>query len=221
MAPTIARTLAIALRPPRLLALLLGALSATGFAPLALWPVALLCVAGLMALIDLNLVNSPPPSFPRKRESREDVTVSDQIPTGAKHAFLLGWSFGLGHFIVGLNWIAHAFTYQDAMPHWLGYGAVVALSLFLAVFPALATLSLHLVRARWPIMPRLPLFAGLWIFSEYARATLFTGFAWDPPMACPASRCWRAARCWRWRGGNGMWAGRYWARSASSPSSAI
>ena len=31
-------------------------------------------------------------------------------------ALLIGWAFGLGQFVVGLNWIATAFTYQAAMP---------------------------------------------------------------------------------------------------------
>ena len=40
--------------------------------------------------------------------------------------------------MLGLNWIATAFTYQAAMPAWLGWVAVVLLSLYLAVYPALA-----------------------------------------------------------------------------------
>ena len=149
-------TMILARRHPLLLALLLGALAATGFAPLGLWPLTLVCVAGLMALAD---------AF------RHD---------GKWRAFLVGWSFGVGHFTVGLNWIAHAFIYQDTMPHWLGYLAVVALSVFLAVYPALATLGAWLIRARLPGVALTPLFAGLWVLSEYGRATIFTGFAWDP-----------------------------------------
>ena len=44
-------------RHPLLLALVLGGLAATGFAPLGLWPVTLLCVAGLMWLAE-NLPTS-------------------------------------------------------------------------------------------------------------------------------------------------------------------
>ena len=47
--------------------------------------------------------------------------------------FGIGWAFGVGHFFVGLNWIATAFTYQAAMPAWLGWIAVVLLALYLAV----------------------------------------------------------------------------------------
>lgn len=141
-------------RYPYISAILLGALAACGFAPLGLWPLSLLALAGLMAL-------------------------ADGARTG-KRAFLTGWCFGLGHFTLGNNWIAHAFTYQDAMPHWLGYGAVVALALYLAVYPGFALLGLHLLRRRWPDAPAPAALAGLWIVTEYGRATIFTGFAWDP-----------------------------------------
>ena len=55
-----------------------------------------------------------------------------------KRAFLLGWAFGVGHFTIGNNWIATAFTYQANMPVWLGWCAVPLLALYLAVYPALA-----------------------------------------------------------------------------------
>ncbi|MGD9811371.1 MAG: apolipoprotein N-acyltransferase, partial [Sphingobium sp.] len=144
----------MAARYPALTAVAIGFLSATGFAPLGLWPVTLLCMAALLW-------------FAERTNTR-------------KQAFLLGWCFGLGHFTLGNNWIAHAFVYQDAMPHWLGYFAVAALSLYLAVWPGLATLGFQMARARWPGLAATPLFGALWILTEYGRATLFTGFAWDP-----------------------------------------
>ena len=49
-----------------------------------------------------------------------------------RRALLIGWAFGVGQFGVGLNWIATAFTFQAAMPPWLGWVAVVLLSLYLA-----------------------------------------------------------------------------------------
>lgn len=152
------------LRRPRLLSLAAGLLSATGFAPLELWPVTLACFALLLILVE---------RAPDRRR-----------------AFALGWLFGLGHFTVGLNWIAHAFTFQDAMPHWFGYGAVVLLSLYLAVYPGFAALVAWWGQSRfdrrWPgarLFPGGPfalLFAAAWIVTEWLRATMFTGFAWNP-----------------------------------------
>jgi apolipoprotein N-acyltransferase len=96
-----------------------------------------------------------------------------------RRALLIGWLFGLGQFTVGLNWIATAFTYQAAMPAWLGWIAVVLLSLYLAAYPMLAAgLAWKLGRGRR--LPLLLVLAGGWIVTEWLRAGLFTGFAWNP-----------------------------------------
>jgi apolipoprotein N-acyltransferase len=161
---------------PKLAALLAGFLSATGFEPLKLWPVTLACLALLLLLIE-------------------------RAP-GRRAAFTRGWLFGVGHFTLGLNWIAHAFTFQDTMPHGFGYGAVVLLSLYLAVYPGIATLAAWWLHQILPSLLRegqrdlraqrvsrsgvgtalpLPLLlAASWLAAEYLRATLFTGFAWNP-----------------------------------------
>jgi apolipoprotein N-acyltransferase len=177
------------LRYSKLLALAAGALSATGFAPLGAWPIMLACLALLIHLIAT-------------------------APNG-RGAFWRTWLFGIGHFTVGLNWIAHAFTYQDEMPHGLGYGAVVALSLYLAVFPAMGALAAYAIarssRAQSSKvgtdfersssttfgaseLELVIVFAAAWIATEWLRATLFTGFAWNPlaatfvPWITPAVR---------------------------------
>src|SRR5690242_121075 len=134
------------------LALLAGLISALGFQPLGLWPLTLAAFAGLMWLIE-------------------------QAPS-LRSALARGWWFGLGQFALGLNWIATAFTFQAAMPAWLGWVAVVLLSLYLAVFPA-ASAGLAW---RWgrvsPAVLTLVL-AAAWIVTEWLRGTLFTGFAWN------------------------------------------
>lgn len=130
-----------------------GALAATGFQPLALWPCTL---AALAFLID------------RIEHARS-----------ARHAALCGWLFGLGYFTLGNNWIATAFTYQAQMPAWLGWIAVVLLAIYLAAFPALAAFIAAWLARGWRAA-LLPALAGSWIIAEYVRATLFTGFAWNP-----------------------------------------
>jgi apolipoprotein N-acyltransferase len=144
------------LRHPKLLALAAGAVSATGFEPLGLWPVTLACFALLIEI----LWRAP----------------------NWRGAFARSWLFALGHFVIGLNWIAHAFTYQEAMPHWFGYGAVVALSLYLAVYPGLGAVIARLLFPR-PEGERIGFVcavAAAWIATEWLRATMFTGFAWNP-----------------------------------------
>lgn len=149
-----------AARYPRNAAIAAGAVAACGFQPLALWPLTLLAVALLIELVG---------NACRWRQ-----------------AFVIGWCFGLGHFTLGNNWIATAFTYQANMPAWLGGIAVILLSLYLAVFPGLATLAAWLLarpdgsgnhRARLALVPAL---AAAWIVTEWMRAWVFTGFAWNP-----------------------------------------
>ena len=136
-----------------LVALLGGALAACGFAPLNLWPLALVGVAALAHVV-----------FHSATRGR---------------AFRMAWLWSVAHFTIGLNWIAHAFTYQDAMPHWFGYGAVIGLSLYLALFPAVG-----MTLAKWGGGDR-PItfgfaFAACWGLAEWVRGVAFTGFAWNP-----------------------------------------
>jgi apolipoprotein N-acyltransferase len=130
-----------------------GAVSACGFAPLDLWPLTLIGTAFLLFAVE-------------------------RAP-GLRSALARGWWFGLGQFCVGLNWIATAFSYQSNMPAWLGWVAVVLLSLYLAVYPAVATG----LAWRWAGGHRLRLvlvFAAAWIVTEFLRGVLFTGFPWNP-----------------------------------------
>ena len=171
-----------------------GALSAFGFEPWGIWPLTLICFGLLIHLLT-------------------------QAQNG-KRAFMLGWLFGVGHFAFGNQWIAVAFTFQAAMPIWLGYIAVLALALFLAVYPALAAWGAYLLanpphlrgggaRAARdggananntsadlpppppPSVVPLPVsgrntltlifaFAGFWIFTEWLRSWVFTGYVWNP-----------------------------------------
>ena len=135
------------------LAFLAGFASAFAFQPVGWWPLMPLAFAALCELVGRA------PSLRR--------------------ALLTGWLFGLGQFVVGLNWIATAFTYQAAMPAWLGWVAVILLSLYLAVFPMLgAGLAWRIGRGK-PAALVLAL-AGGWALTEWLRAGLFTGFAWNP-----------------------------------------
>ncbi len=142
------------LRYPALLSLLLGAVAACGFAPLEQVAAALLAIAGWMLLVHAA------PSF--------------------KAALVRGYAFGVGHFTVNNNWFQHAFDFQDAMPPVLGYFAAVALALYLAVYPMAAAGIAWRFRRATPDAPFVLVFAAAWIATEYLRAVMFTGYAWNP-----------------------------------------
>jgi apolipoprotein N-acyltransferase len=163
-----------------LYAFLAGAASAFAFEPAGLWPLLPVAFAVLC----------------------EFICRSKNV----WRALLTGWAFGVGQFAIGLNWIATAFTYQSNMPAWLGWIAVVLLSLYLAIYPALAT-GLSWRFGRDNRVALVLVFGGAWAVTEWLRGTMFTGsrgirrrqpsrrLRWSrsqhssAPMACRASWC--------------------------------
>lgn len=142
-----------------LYALLIGAASAFAFEPAGLWPLLPLAFAILCELLCRQ--------------------------KSVWRALLIGWAFGVGQFVIGLNWIATAFTFQANMPAWLGWIAVVLLSLYLAVYPALAT-GLAWRFGRSNRVALVLVFGGAWAITEWLRGTMFTGFPWNPAAAALA-----------------------------------
>jgi len=139
-----------------LIAFITGAASALAFEPAGLW---VLMPAGFAVLLWL-------------------LSKAHSL----KGALAIGWLFGFGQFVVGLNWIATAFTFQAKMPASLGWVAVILLSLYLAVYPALATgLAWRIGRDKESALALA--LAGAWGIAEWLRGGLFTGFPWNPAAA--------------------------------------
>ena len=127
-----------------------GALSALAFAPHLLTP---LSAVGF-AVLGLLLASSP----------------------ARRAAFLEGWLFGLGHFLVGLAWIVESFQFADSELVPFAWPAVFALCAFLSIFPASAV---FLARCVGPGLPALIALPASWTITEMARGALFTGFPWN------------------------------------------
>ena len=134
--------------------LLLGGIAALGFPPLRWWPVALLAMGAFVLLLRTS-------DRPRK-------------------AFTAGWLFGVGHYTITNNWIAMAFTYQDAMPPILGWIAVPLLALYLGVYPGLAALAVHRLAGQSRPAVFALMFGASWIVAEWLKSWVFTGYAWGP-----------------------------------------
>lgn len=148
----------ILLRRPALASLLLGAVAATGFAPFYLWPLTLIAIAAWLAIVHA-------------------------APT-LRAALWRGWLFGWAHLTVANLWIAQAFSYQDAMPHWLGVPAVGLLGLYLALYPMLAAGLAWRARntSSRPDLSYALAAGAAWIATEWLRGTMLTGYPW-PPLA--------------------------------------
>lgn len=103
------------------LALALGVLAASGQAPLELWPLAVLALAGIMRLINR---------------------------ASAGGAVWLAWFAGAGYFAAALNWIVQPFMVDAARDGWMAPFALPLIAFGLALFWALAALPLPLLRNR-------------------------------------------------------------------------
>ena len=93
----------------------LGALAATGQAPLGWWFVALPALAGVIVRV---------------------------AAAGGRKAMRLAWVAGAGHFIAALNWIVQPFLVDAAQDGWMAPFALPMMGFGLALFWALAALPL-------------------------------------------------------------------------------
>ncbi len=136
------------------LAALLGVMHTLSFAPNHWWWLQILSLAGLAALA--------------QRASRlRDVAW-------------VGVAFGLGWFLSGIWWLYISMHVYGEMPAWMSVIAVLALSAYLALHPALAAwLWQWLVRGRKVGGAASALiFGAAWLLSEWLRGTMWTGFPW-------------------------------------------
>ena len=162
-APAFAEKAAASLREARGwrrlgLAVALGAVGATSFEPLRLFPLLLLSYAGLVLLLD----------------------GASESPKRWRSAAIVGWGFGFGIFFVGLYWIGHAFLVDPDRHGWQMPFAIVLMPAGLALFTAGAG-ALTSLRWRRGSMGRIFVFTLCFFFAEYLRGHIFTGFPWNLP----------------------------------------
>lgn len=144
------------------------------------WPRAgLAFAAGLVAALALQPVNALPVlglSFPVLVWLIDGLAVSGRKRL-AIQAFVIGWSFGFGYFLAGLWWLGAAFVIGGEQFVWLLPLGVVGLPAGLAIFMGVGVM---LARGFWSagIMRLFALAFGLGV-SEWARASILTGFPWN------------------------------------------
>ncbi len=144
-------------------ALVAGALTVAGYAPLAVFPLPFLSLAGLLWL------------WQRAATPRE--------------AFWAGFAFGAGLFGVGVSWVYVSLHDFGSMPAPLAAFATLAFCAILAFYPAAAGWCLARLQLG-PLAGQLA-FPALWTLFEWLRGWLFTGVPWlavgysqvDSPLA--------------------------------------
>ena len=131
--------------------ILLGGLSAFGFAPCFLWPLTALGIAILMRMLNQQQTH--------------------------KISFFDGFFFGFGMGAVGMHWLTHALMvdggrFAGLIPLvWLGFG------LWFGLFWGFSALGASFFKTGWR---RVLAFSGFFIIFEWVRSWLFTGFPWNP-----------------------------------------
>jgi apolipoprotein N-acyltransferase len=129
----------------------LGAATVAAFAPLYIYPLAVLTVAILVWL--WNHAGSP------------------------QRAAALGWWFGLGLFLTGVSWVYVSLHNFGAMPAPFAALATLLFCAYLALFPA--TVGYLYSKLRAPLWAKLMLaLPAFWTLTEWIRGWLFTGFPW-------------------------------------------
>ena len=134
-----------------ILAFFLGLLTVFGFAPFYLFPVPVITLAILLRFCHKS-----------------------QVPL---QTIVLGFGFGMGLFCAGVTWIYVSLHDFGAMPVPIAVAALFILCTYLAIFPALSTAILGMLRFKSP-MVWASVAAALWMLLEWLRGSLFTGFPW-------------------------------------------
>lgn len=129
-----------------LIAILLGALCVLGFSPYYIFPASLISVAGLCYLW-----------------AKADAPVT---------AWILGFSYGLGLYCVGIYWIYISLHTFGGMPWWFAGFCTFCLCAFMALFVALVGFFSKKLGSPFVSIP------VLWGLSDWVRSWIFTGFPW-------------------------------------------
>jgi apolipoprotein N-acyltransferase len=147
-----------------------GALLATAFAPLRLFPVLFVALPGLALLLEGAL------GRPRPR----------------RIAFLTGTAFGAAFFTLSISWVANAFLVQADEFGWMIPLVLPPLFGFLGAFFGLAALVHAELRLRLRLGglgALLPLVLGL-TGAEWLRGHVLTGFPWNSLAQASAAHLW-------------------------------
>ncbi len=129
-----------------LLAFALGAATVLGFAPFYIFPIPIIAIAGLCVL-----------------------WLKTTTP---RTAWIVGFSYGLGLYCVGIYWIYISLHDFGGMPWWFAGFCTFCLCAFMALFVGFVGYFGKKLGFLWLSVP------VLWGLSDWVRSWIFTGFPW-------------------------------------------
>ena len=98
------------------------------------------------------------------------ATLTQRSP---KQAFFLGWAYGFGLWFVGAFWLYTSIHVYGNIHSAVAVSMIAIMALVMGLFSAVQT---WLYRRFFPETPLT--FAPLWVFFEWAKTWVFTGFPW-------------------------------------------
>lgn len=105
------------------------------------------------------------------RQSRNDANI---VKLCATHGFI----FGVGWFSAGISWVHVSIAEFGGMPLIASIAIMFLLCLYLAIYPALALYLTAKVSTLTTNHIQWWLLAPIWLFTEYLRSVVLTGFPW-------------------------------------------
>lgn len=100
------------------------------------------------------------------------------LKCSAKNAFFIGLAFGIGFFGFSVSWVAISIHDYGHLNYALSVFITCLFIVYLSLFPALTALFFQTLRLQNRYLLSGAVFSALWCLSEYARASLMTGFPW-------------------------------------------
>jgi len=94
---------------------------------------------------------------------------------GSLNRFKLGIIAGLAHYSTLLYWIIFVINHYGEIDLFTSSAILLLLCLYLSLYPAVFSLSIRLMKRRGF---KVVMIAGIWVFLEYVRGVLMTGFPW-------------------------------------------
>ena len=99
-------------------------------------------------------------------------------PMSLKHAFQLGFMYGLSFFGLGVSWV-YVSIHQYGHLHSIIAAAITLVFIaYLSLYSGCFTLSFVWLAKRISLIQRCLLFSALWCLFEYLRSILLGGFPW-------------------------------------------